>query len=132
MVKVTLSNRGGPMMMSAGGMGMMSITAQPGVVAAGRVSFVATNTGSVTHELVVLPLGPGTDVGQRAVGTDNKVDESTSLGEASNNCGAGAGEGISPQSTGWVTLDLPAGRYELVCNIAGHYQAGMSTLLTVA
>ena len=132
MVNVTLSNRGGPMMMTAGGMGMMSITAQPGAVPAGRVSFVATNTGSLTHELVVLPLDPGAQPGQRAVGTDNKVDESASLGEVSNNCGAGAGEGISPGSTGWVTLDLPAGRYELVCNIAGHYQAGMSTLLTVA
>lgn len=131
-VNVTLSNRGGSMMMSAGRMGMMSITARPGAAPARPVSFVATNTGSLTHELVVLPLDPGARVGQRAVGADNKVDESGSLGEASNNCGAGAGEGISPQSTGWVTLDLPAGRYELVCNIAGHYQAGMSTLLTVA
>ena len=131
-VNVTLSNRGGPMMMTAGGMGMMSVTAQPGAVPAGQVSFVVTNAGSFTHELVVLPLDPSAEVGQRAVGADNKVDESGSFGEASNNCGAGAGKGISPQSTGWVTLDLPAGRYELVCNIAGHYQAGMSTLLTVA
>lgn len=131
-VNVTLSNRGGSMMMGAGRMGMMSITARPGAVPAGQASFVVTNTGSLTHELVVLPLAPGAQVGQRAVGADNKVDESTSLGEASNRCGAGAGEGISPGSTGWVTLDLPAGRYELVCNIAGHYQAGMSTLLTVA
>ncbi len=130
-VNVTLSNRGGPMMMGSGHMGMMSITAQPGAVPTGRVSFVVTNTGSLTHELVVLPLAPGAHIGQRGVGPDNKVDESTSLAEASNSCGAGAGEGISPGSTGWVTLDLPAGRYELVCNIVGHYQAGMSTLLTV-
>jgi uncharacterized cupredoxin-like copper-binding protein len=130
-VNVTLSNHGGPMMMTAGRMGMMSITGQPGVVPAGRVSFVAINTGSLTHELVVLPLGPGAEVGQRAVGADEKVDESASLGEASNSCGAGAGEGISPGSTGRATLDLPVGQYELVCNIAGHYRAGMSTLLTV-
>jgi len=130
-VSVTLSNRGGSMMMGAGRMGMMSITARPGAVPAGQVSFVVTNTGSLTHELVVLPLDPGSQIGERAVGTDNKVDESASLGEASKSCGPGAGEGISARSTGWVTLDLPAGRYELVCNIAGHYQAGMSSLLTV-
>jgi uncharacterized cupredoxin-like copper-binding protein len=25
---------------------------------------------------------------------------------------------------GWVILQLPAGRYELICNIAGHLRRG--------
>ena len=40
-------------------------------------------------------------------------------------------EGIAAGSAGWVTLDLAPGRYELVCNLPGHYAAGMYTLLTV-
>ncbi len=42
LVNVTLTNRGGSMMMTADRMGMMSLTAQPGAVPAGQVSFVVT------------------------------------------------------------------------------------------
>jgi len=45
--------------------------------------------------------------------------------------GAGAGEGIVPGASGWVTVTLAPGQYELVCNLAGHYTAGMYTQLTV-
>lgn len=45
---------------------------------------------------------------------------------------AGEGDGIAADSTGWVTLHLPAGRYELVCNLPGHYAAGRYTELDVA
>jgi uncharacterized cupredoxin-like copper-binding protein len=34
--------------------------------------------------------------------------------------------------TGWVTLQLAPGRYELVCNIKNHYHDGMFTELDVA
>ena len=46
-------------------------------------------------------------------------------------CGAGAGDGIDPGSIGWVTLNLPPGTYELLCNLPGHYAAGMYTELTI-
>lgn len=46
-------------------------------------------------------------------------------------CGADAREGIAPGAVGWVTLTLGSGRYELVCNLPGHYAAGMSTELDV-
>ena len=50
---------------------------------------------------------------------------------ASNECGAGAGEGIAPGDASWVTLALKPGRYELVCNLPGHYAAGMYAELDV-
>jgi uncharacterized cupredoxin-like copper-binding protein len=53
------------------------------------------------------------------------------LGEASNTCGAGTGERVAPASSSWTTVTLAPGRYELVCNIPGHYAAGMYTQLTV-
>ena len=99
-------------------------------VPAGKVSFVVANTGALVHELVILPLpadGPGT----RPTGSDGKIDESRSLGEASRSCGAGTGDGIAPRSTAWTTVTLQPGRYELVCDQPWHYAAGMFDVLTV-
>ncbi|MHB1612765.1 MAG: sulfocyanin-like copper-binding protein [Actinomycetes bacterium] len=129
---MTLTNMGGAMMGGWQGGGTMRILAERHQVPAGTVSFRVANTGSLVHELVVLPLPSGQAVGQRAVGTDNKVDETGALGEASSTCGAGAGDGIDPGGIGWVTLHLGPGTYELLCNLPGHYAAGMYTKLTVS
>jgi len=110
----------------------MMLRAVPTQVPAGQLSFVVGNMGWRTHELVVLPLGPGQNAGERVPGTDGKVDETGSLGEASASCAAGSGDGIQAGSVGWVTLNLPAGRYELVCNLRNHYADGMHQLLVVA
>ena len=113
------------------GVGRMMLHAVPATVPAGTVTLVAYNGGSRTHELVVLPLSADASVGSRAVGADGTVDESGSLGEASTTCGDGDGDGIAARAAGWVTLRLQPGRYELVCNLAGHYAAGMFTELDV-
>lgn len=107
------------------GMGIMRISVVPSVVPAGPVSLRIHNTGALTHEVVVLPLPAGQYPGQRAIAADGKVNESGSVGEASRTCGADDGDGIAAGSTGWTTVTLPTGRYELLCNIAGHYGAGM-------
>ena len=113
------------------GMGWMDMTISPTPVAAGEVSLWMANLGWRPHELVVLPLAQGQGVGQRPTGTDGKIDEAGSLGEASASCAAGDGDGVVPGATGWTTLTLPAGRYELVCNYPGHYRAGMYAELDV-
>jgi len=100
-------------------------------VPAGQVSFVAQNLGRRTHELVILPLAAGQSPGSRTPAPDGKVPETGSLGEASNPCGAGSGDGLTAETTGWVTLTLAPGRYELVCNEANHYADGMSAELDV-
>ncbi|MCB5283598.1 MULTISPECIES: hypothetical protein [unclassified Arthrobacter] len=74
---------------------------------------------------MILPLPENQIAGTRPVGGDGKIDEAGSLGEASSTCPEGAGQGILPRSAGWVSVDLPPGRYELVCNFPGHYAAGM-------
>lgn len=121
--------RGGPMM--GGPHGTMGVFAAPSTVRQGAVSFQAVNTGTQTHELVVLPLAAGQGAGGRPVGSDGRVEEAGSLGEASRTCGSGAGDGIAPGTAGWVTLNLRPGRYELICNLPGHYSAGMHTELDV-
>jgi len=138
-VNVSLTSMGGPMMGGAmmGGRnhmsgGAMRLSVDRATVPAGTVSFVATNFGSIDHELVVLPLGDNQRAGMRPIGADSKISEEGTLGEASASGAQGAGDGIRPGSSGWVTLTLTPGRYELVCNLPGHYGAGMSTELTVS
>jgi uncharacterized cupredoxin-like copper-binding protein len=113
------------------GMGMMRIFANPATVPAGPVSLRARNTGMMIHEVLVLHLGAGRFPGQRAIGANGQVDESAGLAEASRSCGPDDGDGILPATTGWTTATLTPGRYELLCNIAGHYGAGMYTELDV-
>ncbi|MEU7244151.1 sulfocyanin-like copper-binding protein [Streptomyces sparsogenes] len=112
-------------------MGMMWLRATPRAVPAGTVSLRVVNTGAFAHEVVVLPLRTGQAVGERPVGTNGKTSEAGSPGEASRTCGTGKGEGIAPGATGWTTLTLRSGRYELVCDIPGHYAAGMYDELDV-
>jgi uncharacterized cupredoxin-like copper-binding protein len=136
-VNVDLVDMGGGSMMGGRPMmggwtgGMMRVLTSRAQMPAGTVSFRVVNTGSLVHELVVLPLPSGQGVGERAVGADGRVDETGSLGEASKTCGAGAGDGINPGAIGWVTLQLARGDYELVCNLPGHYAAGMYAFLAV-
>ncbi|MEO9256272.1 MAG: sulfocyanin-like copper-binding protein [Tepidiformaceae bacterium] len=133
-VHVELTNMGGPMMGQGSGMmsgGAMGLNADQATVVHGTVSFFVTNNGSLTHELVILPL-PGSQIaGTRQIGGDARIGETGSLGEASASCGEGPGEGILPGASSWVTVTLAPGRYELVCNLAGHYAAGMYTQITV-
>jgi len=99
----------------------MRLTTSTTTAPAGQVSLVVTNLGSRTHELVILPLVEGQQAGTLTAGSDGKVVETGSLGEASASCGAGTGYGITSGSVGWVTVTLPVGRYELVCNEPNHY-----------
>jgi uncharacterized cupredoxin-like copper-binding protein len=130
-VDVTLTD----MNMMQGGMmagyGTGRVLVDPSQVHTGTVSVRVANMGLLMHELVILPLTSGS-VGERTVGADGRVSESGSLGEASATCAAGAGEGIASHAMGWVTLHLPVGRYELICNIPGHYESGMHAELDVS
>ena len=133
-VKVLLGDMGMTQMMGGTapvGVHMM-LRALPAAVPAGQVSFIASNVGWRTHELVILPLGPGTVTGQRVPSTDGKVDEAGSLGEASGSCASGTGEGITSGTVGWVTVTLTPGRYELLCNLPNHYTDGMRQELVLS
>ncbi|NMM33665.1 MAG: hypothetical protein HHJ13_06650 [Phycicoccus sp.] len=134
-VNVSLRNMGGPMMGGQGstmmGRGGMALIADHATVPHGTVSFFVANDGSIDHEMVVLPLTDSQAVGTRPITGDGRVDEAGSLGEASKTNGEGAGEGIVAGASGWMTITLAPGHYELVCNLAGHYASGMFTELTV-
>ena len=132
-VNISLTDSGGPMGEGNGPMhpGAMGLSADLTTVPHGTMSFVVTNAGAVKHEMVILPMTDSQVAGARPFGGDAKVDETGSLGEASNSGGVGAGEGIAPGASSRVTVTLAPGRYELVCNLMGHYVSGMYRQLTV-
>ena len=111
--------------------GAMGLSADPATVPHGTVTFRVTNAGTVNHELVILPLAASQVVGVRPLDPDATIDETGSLGEASNSGGEGPGDGILPGASSRVTVTLAPGQYELVCNLMGHYVSGMYSKLTV-
>jgi uncharacterized cupredoxin-like copper-binding protein len=132
-VTVVLADRGMTQMMAGTAPlgAQMTLRAAQTTVPAGTLTLVATNMGWRTHELVIMLLTAGAGPGQRVPGTDGKVDETGSLGEASTSCGAGTGDGIHAGTVSWTTLTLAPGRYELLCNLANHYADGMHEELVV-
>ena len=81
-------------------------------VQAGKVQFIASNSGTMEHEMVVIR----TDKAADDLGDGARVPEAGSLGEIEE---FGAGK------TETKTLTLAPGHYALVCNIDGHYKQGM-------
>jgi uncharacterized cupredoxin-like copper-binding protein len=137
-VKVTLldmtvmhggaSGSSGPGMKGPGrgmtGRGMMAIRTSVSSVKAGKVVFDVSNLSrSLEHEMVVIAVNrpdarlPYDSKRQRVIEKDVKV-----MGET---------EDMKPESSKTIALTLPAGNYMLVCNIPGHYAAGMVAPFTV-
>jgi len=93
-------------------------------VPAGEVTFTIQNTGEETHEFVIVE----TDMAAGDLPVDeasDKVDESafTPVDEK---------EDIEPGTTGLeLTVDLAAGHYVILCNLAAHYGKGMHVDLNV-
>jgi len=90
------------------------IAPTPDAAKAGKVTFDVTNNGSAPHEMVVIR----TNKSASALGSGSHVPETGSVGETGD---IAAGKSKS------VTLTLKPGHYALICNIAGHYMAGMHT-----
>ncbi|MGZ6545076.1 MAG: sulfocyanin-like copper-binding protein [Actinomycetota bacterium] len=88
-------------------------------VAAGSVTFSVTNDGVKKHEFVVL----ATDMMAKKLPYSKADDEVAEEGQGVESPGE-IGE-LMPGETKTLTLDLSAGHYVLVCNIAGHWRMGM-------
>jgi uncharacterized cupredoxin-like copper-binding protein len=98
-----------------------SITLDKSTLPAGDVTFSITNGGTIVHEFVVLDTDTPADQLPQASG---EVDEDSL--EAVDEV-----EDIAPGSTAKLSVNLPAGHYVVICNIPGHYAAGMHADITV-
>ena len=95
-----------------------TVTPRPSEVAAGRVAFKVRNAGAINHEFVVLR----TNKKASELLKGNEADETGNVGEIGD---------IQPGQTKTLSLNLKAGHYALICNLAGHYKAGQHADLTV-
>jgi uncharacterized cupredoxin-like copper-binding protein len=89
---------------------------------AGEVEFKADNKGAIQHELVVIKSDLAPDklpVGSAGTVDESKVDV------------VGKIDPFDAGKTETKSLDLEAGKYVLICDIAGHYAGGMHAAFTV-
>jgi plastocyanin len=92
-------------------------------IGAGDVVFSITNEGSIVHEFVVVK----TEMADGQIPLDgDRFDEGAVGVEAVDEI-----ENLAVGSTSELSVTLSSGKYQLVCNLPGHYQAGMHTSLTV-
>ena len=102
-----------------------SVNVAPPTVSAGTHTFAIANDGRTEHELLVFhtslapatfPIGADGDINEDAPGM-NRVSD---------------GDNIAPGGTQKRTVDLSQpGTYVFVCNLPGHFKAGMYQVLTV-
>ena len=95
----------------------MRTSFKPSVVVAGPVTFIVRNSGTVEHELVLVR-----GAGKLQVKSFKAIEAGRDLGEV---------EEILPGKSKRFTVTLTPGKYTLLCNISGHYQLGMHSVLTV-
>lgn len=108
-----------------------SMTPAPATVSAGTATFTIVNDGTIEHEVVVMR----TDKDSGALPTT-----ATGAAVETGVVAPLAKKGAEPGHHGThvhvgkrtkTTIRLPQGRYALVCNLPGHYAAGMHANLVV-
>jgi len=100
-----------------------SVEANPTSTASGQITFNLQNDGAVLHELLVIRTA--IDPAELPESGGRVDQESPALEVAAEILNVAGG------ASGTVTEGLPAGDYALICNIPGHYSAGMHTAFTV-
>jgi uncharacterized cupredoxin-like copper-binding protein len=90
----------------------------------GTSTFTISNTGTIPHELLVFksdlepsayPVDAAGDIKEEGAGVTLLSD----------------GDNIDPEGSQVRAIDLTPGTYLFVCNIPGHFKAGMFTVVTV-
>jgi uncharacterized cupredoxin-like copper-binding protein len=120
-----------PGMMGRGGlgpgmmMGMMSLRTDKTSVKAGPVTFDVTNwSRSVVHEMLVVAVdSPDAPLPYDYSKQIVLEDQIKKLGET---------QELQPNTSKTIDMTLAPGSYLLVCNVPGHYAAGMVAPFTVA
>jgi uncharacterized cupredoxin-like copper-binding protein len=88
---------------------------------AGKVEFQIRNTAAMLHELKVIR----TDL------DEDKLPIDAAKAQAKEDGKVGGIENIPAGAIRTLSLDLAAGKYVLICNVAGHYQLGMHVAFKV-
>ena len=101
-----------------------SVTLSSSTFRAGKYAFTIKNDGKIEHELIAvrttvaladLPLKADGDVNEEDPSVPNSTD----------------GDNIASGKTQARTITLTPGTYVYMCNLPGHFKAGMHELITV-
>jgi uncharacterized cupredoxin-like copper-binding protein len=98
-----------------------AITLESDNVAAGSTTFDIVNDGPSSHEFEIFR----TDLAGDALPVEGSTvadDQLEFVDEA---------EDIAPGTSTSLTVELTAGHYVAICNVSGHYEAGMHADITV-
>ncbi len=102
----------------------MKVIAKPNPVVSGQVTFIVTNTSkTLQHELLVVRVPgdqerlPYNEISRKVV--ESQIDKIGNSGD------------LRASTSTTFTVRLKPGKYLLICNQPGHYQAGMWDWLTV-
>ncbi len=96
-----------------------------GTITSGKTNLTMSNTGTIPHELLIFK----SDLAASAYPKDaagDIIEDGPGVTLVSD------GENIDPAGSQVRSVDLAAGTYLFVCNIPGHFKAGMFTVVTVA
>ena len=105
-----------------------SITPTVSTVSGGSVTFTVTNEGTVKHEFVVLQ----TDTLAADFPITSFEGEKYRFNEDTAGTNVGETGDMAPAATKTIAIDLQPGHYAFVCNLPGHYGAGMHLDFTVS
>lgn len=100
-----------------------SISPSPASVKAGTVTFTAKNDGSLAHDLWIVE----TDKPAGDLPIKNSMVDTSAAGLKV----IGKTPTYEPGSSETLKVKLKPGNYVLICNVSGHYQAGMHQEFTV-
>lgn len=102
----------------------MTLTIDRSTIKAGETTFLVHNDAMTEeHEMVVVKL-TSADQAISVIKSMHRVDEKAlkKIGEVAE---------LKPGADGQLKVKLVTGSYVLLCNIKGHYEAGMHAMLTV-
>lgn len=98
-----------------------SLIATPSRIPAGPTVFTVVNRGTVEHELVILKTAA-----RAADLTPEQIVHGNEEGRVNEHP-----EHQEPGTTMTIRVDMKPGHYSMICNVAGHYQAGQFADFTV-
>ena len=102
----------------------MSITLSQSYAPAGKVTFLITNAGTMGHEMVVLKTDQPAD-SFPITGFEGEPDRFNEDAKGLTNVGETGDPAMKPGTSMMLTVDMAEGHYAIVCNLNGHYAAGM-------
>ena len=104
-----------------------SVSPSASTLNAGKITVKVENSSKQEHELVVFR----TDLAESKLPLNANGDRVDEEGAGITHLDPEA-EGVAPGKSKTITIDLPAGRYVFICNLAGHYGQGMHAVVTTS